>query len=164
MLKHQKDTLKYEKSRCRWLCIYCHIPSYDVYNCHIPSYDGTDLSYDGISILIQVVRIPDGCTRLLLENSTPSRSSWRGVSRATRCHTVDPPMAGAAVRWENRQRLPSPPSAPRAEVPRTTYVRGARARASQASAHARLHGPASLQDSESQDSESPGPTAGGTRC
>jgi hypothetical protein len=52
MLKHQIDTLKYEKSRCHWLYIYCHVPSYDAVYRHIPS-------YDGIPFLIKVVRIPD---------------------------------------------------------------------------------------------------------
>jgi hypothetical protein len=91
MLKHQKDTLKYEKSRCRWLCIYCHIPSYDVYNCHIPSYDGTDLSYDGISILIQVVKIPDALK--------------------FQVQRIPPPWSRAGRMAARRRQLPAPGSA-----------------------------------------------------
>jgi hypothetical protein len=38
--KHQKDMLKYEKSRCGWLCRYCHMTAHDVMRIDIPSYDG----------------------------------------------------------------------------------------------------------------------------
>jgi hypothetical protein len=59
MLQHQADTLKYEKSRCRWFYIYGHVPSYDAVYRHMTPYDVIYWSYDSIPILIQVVRIAD---------------------------------------------------------------------------------------------------------
>jgi hypothetical protein len=60
MHKHQTDTLKYEKSRCSWLCVYTvmysHMTHIILTNCHMTSYDSMSWS-----ILIQVVRITDVC-------------------------------------------------------------------------------------------------------